>query len=122
MNPLSSFSQLPVPVQTPSLLALSNLFTTFAWYAHLKNLASKTVLIPALISWGIALFKYLLQAPAKRIGYTQYSLAQLKIPQEVITLVSVRALRAVLHGPVAQARLSVRRLVYHGRGYFIFRS
>ena len=59
---------------------------TFAWYAHLRNLASKPWYVAAIVSWGIALFEYLLQVPANRIGYTQMSLAQLKILQEVITL------------------------------------
>ncbi len=77
---------LPVWLQTAGLLVLSNLFMTVAWYGHLKNLANKAWWIAALISWGIALFEYLLQVPANRIGYTQMSLAQLKIMQEVITL------------------------------------
>lgn len=68
------------------LLVLSNVFMTFAWYAHLKNLASRPWYIAALLSWGIALFEYLLQVPANRIGYTAMSLPQLKILQEVITL------------------------------------
>lgn len=68
------------------LLTLSNVFMTFAWYAHLKNLNDKPWWIAALLSWGIALFEYLLQVPANRIGYTELSLAQLKILQEVITL------------------------------------
>ena len=68
------------------LLVLSNVFMTFAWYAHLKNLASKPWYIAALLSWGIALFEYLLQVPANRIGYTVLSLPQLKILQEIITL------------------------------------
>jgi uncharacterized protein len=76
----------PVPLQTVGLLILSNVFMTFAWYAHLKNLADKPWWIAALISWGIALFEYLLQVPANRIGYTQFTVAQLKIMQEVITL------------------------------------
>jgi len=59
---------------------------TFAWYAHLKNLADRPWYIAALISWGIALFEYLLQVPANRIGHTEFTLAQLKITQEVITL------------------------------------
>ena len=59
---------------------------TFAWYAHLRNLNSRVWYVAALVSWGIALFEYLLQVPANRIGYTQMSLAQLKILQEVITL------------------------------------
>ena len=78
-------NQIPVLVQTVGLLVPSNLFMTVAWYAHLKNLAGKPVLIAALISWSIALFEYLLQAPVNRIGYTRYSLAQLKILQKAIT-------------------------------------
>lgn len=73
-------------LQTAALLVLSNVFMTFAWYAHLKYLNQKPWLVAALISWGIALFEYLLQVPANRIGYTQLSLGQLKIMQEVITL------------------------------------
>jgi uncharacterized protein (DUF486 family) len=73
-------------VRTIILLTFSNVFMTFAWYAHLKNLAAKPWYIAALISWGIALFEYLLQVPANRIGYTALSLPQLKIMQEVITL------------------------------------
>jgi uncharacterized protein (DUF486 family) len=68
------------------LLVGSNVFMTFAWYAHLRNLADRPWWIAALASWGIALFEYLLQVPANRIGYTALSLAQLKILQEVITL------------------------------------
>jgi uncharacterized protein len=77
---------LPIPLQTIGLLVLSNIFMTFAWYAHLKNLADKPWWVAAFASWGIALFEYLLQVPANRIGYTQFSVAQLKIMQEVITL------------------------------------
>ncbi|MEY3668535.1 MAG: hypothetical protein RL572_2075 [Pseudomonadota bacterium] len=69
-----------------SLLTLSNVFMTFAWYAHLKELNNKPWIIAALISWGIALFEYLLQVPANRIGYTVLSVGQLKIMQEAITL------------------------------------
>jgi uncharacterized protein len=68
------------------LLTLSNVFMTFAWYAHLKNLGDRPWLIAAFASWGIAFFEYLLQVPANRIGYTELSLAQLKILQEVIAL------------------------------------
>lgn len=78
--------QIPVALQTVVLLALSNIFMTFAWYGHLKNLASKPWWIAALVSWGIALFEYLLQVPANRIGQSEMSLAQLKIVQEAITL------------------------------------
>ena len=75
-----------VLLRTAGLLALSNIFMTFAWYAHLRNLADRPWYIAAVISWGIALFEYLLQVPANRIGYTALSLGQLKILQEVITL------------------------------------
>ncbi len=68
------------------MLTGSNMFMTFAWYGHLKNLESKPWFVAALISWGIALFEYLLQVPANRIGFTVMSLPQLKIMQEVITL------------------------------------
>ena len=73
-------------MQAAGLLILSNVFMTFAWYAHLKNLNDKPWWIAAFASWGIALFEYLLQVPGNRIGYTTLSLAQLKIMQEVITL------------------------------------
>ena len=75
-----------VVARTCLLLALSNVFMTFAWYAHLKNLSDRKWYVAALASWGIALFEYLLQVPANRLGYTQLSLAQLKLLQEVITL------------------------------------
>ena len=77
---------MPVIVQTAILLCLSNIFMTFAWYAHLKDLANRPWFVAALISWGIALFEYLIQVPANRIGYTELNLGQLKILQEVITL------------------------------------
>ena len=73
-------------VRTTILLICSNVFMTFAWYAHLRNLSGRPWYVAAIVSWGIALFEYLLQVPANRIGYTQLSLAQLKILQEVITL------------------------------------
>jgi uncharacterized protein len=82
-----SFFALPIKAQTVLLLAASNVFMTFAWYAHLRELSAKPWWIAALISWVVALFEYLLQVPANRIGYTQMSVGQLKIMQEVITLV-----------------------------------
>ena len=85
-----------VVLRTTLLLIGSNVFMTFAWYAHLKNLNDRKWYIAALASWGIALFEYLLQVPANRIGYTQFSVAQLKITQEVITL-SVFAPFAMLY-------------------------
>ena len=77
---------LPSILSTTGLLVLSNIFMTFAWYAHLKNLSNRAWYVAALASWGIALFEYLLQVPANRIGSTTLSLPQLKILQEVITL------------------------------------
>jgi|SRR5688572_7697895 len=75
-----------VLAKTAGLLLLSNVFMTFAWYAHLKHLSGRPWVIAALVSWGIALFEYLLQVPANRIGHTQLELGQLKILQEIITL------------------------------------
>ena len=77
---------MPAIVPTTLLLVASNVFMTFAWYAHLKNLGDRPWYLAALASWGIALFEYLLQVPANRIGYTELSLGQLKILQEIITL------------------------------------
>ena len=77
---------LSVAVQSALLLTVSNVFMTFAWYAHLKNLNDRPWWIAALASWGIALFEYLVQVPANRIGHEELTLAQLKIMQEVITL------------------------------------
>ncbi|GAB3339394.1 DMT family protein [Marilutibacter aestuarii] len=71
---------------TVLMLSLSNVFMTFAWYAHLKDMSQKPWIVAALASWGIALFEYLLQVPANRIGYTVMTLGQLKVLQEVITL------------------------------------
>jgi uncharacterized protein len=112
-----------LPVQTFGLLALSNVFMTFAWYGHLKDMASKPWWIAALLSWGIALFEYLLQVPANRIGYGGgYSLAQLKIAQEVITL-SVFVPFAVLYmnQPLKLDYLWAA-LCLVGAVYFIFRG
>jgi uncharacterized protein (DUF486 family) len=76
-----------VVLKTMLLLVLSNGFMTFAWYAHLANLRDRPWFVAALVSWGIALFEYLFQVPANRIGYTALSLPQLKILQEAITLI-----------------------------------
>ncbi len=114
--------QLPVSAQTVLLLVASNVFMTFAWYGHLKHHATSPWLVAALASWGIALFEYLLQVPANRIGYTQFSLAQLKILQEVITL-SVFAPFAVyyMHEPLKWDYLWAA-LCMVGAVYFMFRS
>lgn len=73
-------------MKTILLLIGSNLFMTFAWYGHLKNLNNKPLIIAILVSWGIAFFEYVLQVPANRIGYKEFSLEQLKIIQEIITM------------------------------------
>jgi uncharacterized protein (DUF486 family) len=73
-------------MRTILLLSLSNVFMTFAWYAHLRDLRDKPWVVAALISWGVALFEYLLQVPANRLGYGQFDLGQLKIMQEIIAL------------------------------------
>jgi uncharacterized protein (DUF486 family) len=113
---------IPVLFQTVGLLVLSNIFMTFAWYAHLKNLASKPVVIAALVSWGVALFEYLLQVPANRIGFSQYSLGQLKIIQEVVTL-SVFVPFAVLYmGQPLKLDYLWAALCIMGAVYFIFRA
>ena len=104
------------------LLALSNVFMTFAWYAHLKNLAGRAWYVAALVSWGIALFEYLLQVPANRIGYTVMSLPQLKIVQEVITLaVFVPFIVFYMRQPLKLDYLWAA-LCMLGAVYFIFRE
>ena len=104
------------------LLSLSNVFMTFAWYGHLKHQAGQSWLIAALISWGIALFEYLLQVPANRIGYTVFSIGQLKIMQEVITLtVFVPFAIFYLKEPLKLDYLWAG-LCMVGAAYFIFRS
>ncbi|HYY26001.1 MAG TPA: DMT family protein [Candidatus Udaeobacter sp.] len=111
-----------VIVRTTLLLTASNIFMTFAWYAHLRNLHDRKWYIAALVSWGIALFEYLLQVPANRIGYTQFSVAQLKMTQEVITL-SVFAPFAVLYmrEPLKLDYLWAG-ICLLGAVYFMFRS
>lgn len=113
---------LPVAVKTVSLLIASNVFMTIAWYAHLKELSSKPWYIAALLSWGVALFEYLLQVPANRIGYSEFSLAQLKIMQEVITL-SVFVPFAVFYmNEPFKLDYVWAALCLMGAVYFIFRS
>jgi uncharacterized protein (DUF486 family) len=123
MNATSMLAQLPLPVQTFGLLLASNVFMTLAWYGHLKSLGHRHWVVAALVSWGIALFEYLLQVPANRIGYAGgYSLAQLKIAQEVITLaVFVPFAVFVMHEPLKWDYLWAA-LCLVGAVYFIFRA
>ena len=107
---------------TVLLLIASNVFMTFAWYGHLKHLNHQTWLVAALVSWGIALFEYLLQVPANRIGYTALSLGQLKILQEVITL-AVFVPFAVLYMKVPlKLDFLWAGLCLVGAVYFVFRT
>lgn len=111
-----------VLLQSGGLLVLSNIFMTFAWYAHLRELSGKPWFIAAMISWGIALFEYLLQVPANRIGYTALSLPQLKIMQEVITLaVFVPFAIFFMKAPIKLDFLWAA-LCMCGAVYFIFRT
>ena len=111
-----------VIAQAALLLLCSNVFMTFAWYAHLQNLADRPWYVAAIVSWGIALFEYLLQVPANRIGYTMLSLAQLKIMQEAITLTvfvpfAVYYMRQPIKLDYVWAALCIV-----GAVYFVFRS
>ena len=111
-----------VIIRTSCLLVCSNVFMTFAWYGHLKNLHESKWYIAALVSWGIALFEYLLQVPANRIGYTELSLPQLKIMQEIITLsVFVPFAIFYMHQPLKLDYLWAG-LCLLGAVYFMFRS
>ena len=113
---------LPAWAQSAGLLVISNVFMTFAWYAHLKNMAAKPWVIAALASWGIALFEYLVQVPANRIGYTTLSLGQLKVMQEVITLaVFVPFAVLYMNQPVKLDYLWAA-LCIMGAVYFVFRG
>ena len=113
---------MPVVVPTVLLLIASNVFMTFAWYAHLKNLLDRPWYLAALASWGIALFEYLLQVPANRIGYAQLSLPQLKMLQEVITLaVFVPFATLYMDKPVKLDYLWAA-LCMLGAVYFVFRG
>jgi len=114
--------RLPVVAQTTLLLIGSNIFMTFAWYAHLRNLNDKPWWIAALASWGVALFEYLLQVPANRIGYTEYSLAQLKIMQEIITLAVFIPFAMFYMEEAPRLDYLWAAICLMGAVYFIFRS
>ncbi|HJQ78991.1 MAG TPA: DMT family protein [Lacipirellulaceae bacterium] len=113
MNPILS---------TILLLTASNVFMTFAWYAHLKHLGHKPLLVAVLVSWGIAFFEYLIQVPANRAGFGQLSLPQLKMLQEVITLgVFVPFSVYYMHQPVRLDFLWAA-LCLCGAVFFMFRA
>ena len=114
--------QLSVIGLSALLLMASNVFMTFAWYAHLKELSAKPWWIAALVSWGIALFEYLLQVPANRIGYTQMSLPQLKIMQEAITLVVFVPFAVLYMRQPVKLDYLWASLCIVGAVYFVFRG
>jgi uncharacterized protein (DUF486 family) len=115
-------SGLPVFAQTTLLLIGSNVFMTFAWYAHLRDLNDKPWWIAAFASWGVALFEYLLQVPGNRIGYTELSLPQLKIMQEAITLTVFVPFAVFYMKQPLKLDYLWAALCIMGAVYFIFRS
>ena len=109
-------------LRTAGLLIVSNTFMTFAWYAHLRNLSDRKWYVAAVLSWGIAFFEYMFMVPANRIGSTEYSLAQLKILQEVITLtVFVPFVVLYMRQPLRLDFLWAALCIL-GAVYFMFRS
>jgi uncharacterized protein (DUF486 family) len=114
--------QIPILVQSVGLLTMSNVFMTVAWYGHLKTLGGKAWWIAALVSWSIALFEYLLQVPANRIGYTEFSLAQLKIMQEAITLTVFVPFAMIYMNQPFKLDYVWAALCLVGAVYFIFRA
>jgi uncharacterized protein (DUF486 family) len=119
---MTSFA-IPAPLATLLLLAASNVFMTFAWYGHLKNLADRPWFIAALVSWGIALFEYLLQVPANRIGFAGgITLAQLKIAQEVVTLAVFVPFAVFYMNQPLKLDFVCAGLCLVGAVYFIFRA
>ncbi len=109
-------------MKTIGLLFLSNIFMTFAWYGHLKTLRDKPLMVAVLVSWGIAFFEYLLQVPANRIGYGTFSLAQLKIIQEIITMVVFAGFAVLYMKKTFNADFLYAGLCMVGAAYFIFRQ
>jgi uncharacterized protein (DUF486 family) len=114
--------QLSTVATSAGLLVASNVFMTFAWYAHLKDLSAKPWWIAALASWGIALFEYLLQVPANRIGYAEMSLPQLKIMQEAITLVVFVPFAILYMKQPLKLDYLWASLCIMGAVYFVFRG
>jgi len=113
---------MPVIVQTILLLLLSNVFMTFAWYGHLRGLESKPWFIAVVVSWGIAFFEYMAQVPANRIGHTQFSVGQLKILQEVITLSVFVPFSLLYLGEQIRLNFLWAALCMCGAVYFVFRG
>ncbi len=113
---------LPPALVAISLLALSNVFMTFAWYAHLRNLSGRSWIVAALASWGIALFEYLLQVPANRIGAQALNVGQLKVMQEVISLSVFVPFAMFYLGEPFKMDFVWAGLCLVGAAYFMFRA
>lgn len=108
--------------RTIGLLVLSNIFMTYAWYGHLKTLNNKPLWIAIALSWGVAFFEYCFQVPANRIGKEYYSLAQLKIIQEVITMVVFSGFAVFYMKESLNRNFLYASLCLVGAVYFIFRK
>ncbi|OFZ19206.1 MAG: hypothetical protein A2X94_11275 [Bdellovibrionales bacterium GWB1_55_8] len=109
-------------MRTVLFLGISNLFMTFAWYGHLKNLKSSALWVAIIVSWSIALFEYCFQVPANRIGYQFFSLPQLKVVQEIITMIVFAAFAVFYMGVPVTRNLLWAGLCLIGAAFFIFRD
>ena len=109
-------------IKTIALLTLSNIFMTYAWYGHLKSLASKPLWTAILVSWGVAFFEYCFQVPANRFGYGIFTLAQLKIIQEVLTMLVFSAFTVLFMKEPLNRNFFYASLCMIGAVYFIFRK
>jgi len=113
---------MPTILKTILLLTISNVFMSFAWYAHLKNLSQKPWIIAALVSWGIAIMEYMFQVPANRLGFTVMSLGQLKILQEVVTLAVFVPFAIIYMQQPIKLDFLWAGLCLMGAVYFMFRT
>lgn len=111
----------PIPM-TVAMLLISNVFMTFAWYAHLRDLSHKPWVVAALLSWGVALFEYLFQVPANRIGYTELSVGQLKVMQEIISLTVFVPFAVLYMKEPLKLDYLWAALCLVGAAYFMFRD
>lgn len=109
-------------MQTILLLLGSNIFMTFAWYGHLKHLNAKPLVVAIFVSWGIAFFEYMLQVPANRIGYQHFTLGQLKIMQEIITMLVFAGFAVFYMGKPLSMNFLYAGLCMVGAAFFMFRD
>ena len=119
---LIRFAEISPAIRATALLVGSNVFMTFSWYAHLRNLRAKPLIVAIAVSWGIALFEYILQVPANRIGYETLSLGQLKILQEVITLAVFVPFAVLYMRQPLKTDFLWAGLCLVGAVYFVFRA